>query len=130
MGFIKYALTLGTGLFIGYIAGTDHKTNERYELFSAGKADYVRSIELNKSYQLKQADNDFFLGDMYHQMKGVQVLTKSETRDLLLRKMNGLNSEVDSLDSRINKKDFLDKVEDTGKSLKQEVKKFVDKNFK
>ncbi|MBU1200914.1 MAG: hypothetical protein KJ583_03225 [Nanoarchaeota archaeon] len=131
MGFIKYALTLGTGLFIGYIAGVDKQENPRYELFTVEKIDYLKSKELDKHYRLKQVGNDFFLGDLYHQMKGVRVLARSETRELIERKMSGAKIDsIDSIDNCVRDKDFLDKVEDTGKGIKKEVEKFIDKNFK
>ncbi|MBC8444328.1 hypothetical protein H8D83_01950 [Candidatus Woesearchaeota archaeon] len=106
MGVIKtmaYTALLAGGIAGGYYFGAnscsadqDYKINRENEIVS------LESKTLGLSYELNQIGEDFYLGDSNHNLKGVQALAIYETEKKDRLKINGLESKLDSLETKFN----------------------------
>jgi hypothetical protein len=104
MGAIKtlaYTALLAGGIAGGYYFGANScSADQEYKINRENKIVSLESKTLDKSYELNQIGEDFYLGDSNHNLKGVQALAMYETEKKVESKINGLESKLDSLETK------------------------------
>lgn len=123
MGKFMYAVVLAGGLAAGFVGGKYCATDVEYKINRDNEIVMLESKSLNKSHELKKLNEDFYLGDSNHNLKGVQVLAMYEAGNMMESKVDSLEQELDKFNLKEKAKDLTNRVKDGLSKLQENVKK-------
>jgi uncharacterized membrane protein len=119
MGYAKNivaGLLIGAG--VGYFSGKINQPS--YTLHEKDESSYLFSKSNNKSYEIDEVSNNFYLGGFEHNLNGLRVVSYfnglSEKKDELFderQKNNDLEEKLNEQSQMIRRRRFFDKIDET-----------------
>ena len=116
-----------TGLIIGATIGyTTNKIKQpEYTLQEQNNKTYLQATNTKKEYKIQETKNNFYLGSLEHNLKGVKkiayqhglYLKENKIQDILNQKKE-LEDKLKEQDQKIKRRRFFDKIDRTWDQIK------------
>lgn len=111
-------VTIAAGLFVtGVAIGHYSATDREYQIMRFDEAVFLRSVSLDRAYQLTRTQDEVYLGDSEHNLKGVRAVSYLEGKEAMQPQVEQLTNQVSELEGKIRARKVVDTVEDVGDNI-------------